>query len=262
MLRDYAFFHGIFKRAFMIVSRLLVVTFSLKAQGFPIEGESLVRVQSASGACLQEPDVGSDAGSEPGKKSEAIVSVKQFSNGNNRYFVVTLSSHLEVTTVPGIRNYDLKRCTIDLDIQLGLGDRLDSFELNALGRYQVSERGVSRLTMSHKVGTNYSRRFTGFYSLSGGSPAQGTLFDPNERALVTVDQLPRDAQVCGAHLPWTVSYFLSANQPSEDRSGVTSVALGGGVPSTADNPFMVRECGDTACLGVIKIKQCMRSEES
>jgi hypothetical protein len=180
------------------------------------------------------------------------VNVKQF--GSEYYVHAFFNDSMFISTDPGSKNFDSKRCTLDLKLIMEPGYRFDSFTFTVDGAYQISDQGTVRVTISNTLGHGPAFRTTGFFSLSGGSNVQGELVPGGFAGSVFSHQLEESLVQCGSQIPLEVSLFATATQPNSDTSGVTFVQLDEGRSSISTLPYEV--CQGTYCVGKLTVQKC------
>lgn len=154
------------------------------------------------------------------------------------------------------KTFDKKRCTLNYDLAVAPGYKFDFFEFSVDGSYQTSERGVGRLTVSHRAGNAPAVRTTGFYARSNGDLPGGELLPGGFSGAINRDQLDGQYQNCGAQIPLETSVYATTNQPSDDRSSNTVIDLDESVSSGSATKFPAPVCQGYFCFCKIKVKRC------
>jgi hypothetical protein len=171
------------------------------------------------------------------------------------YFVkVYFNGSMITMTDPGVKNFDSKRCTIDLSLQLDPGFQFESFTFAVDGTFKVSDQGTGRITVSNTIGNAPAIRNTGFYSLASGSNVQGDLLQGGFSGTILANQLDPSFQHCGSKIPLETSVFTTVTQPSTDLSDMTYIDLDEAKSVTTTLPQEV--CAGGYCLGKINVKNC------
>lgn len=141
---------------------------------------------------------------------------------------------------------DRKRCTMNYQVDLPYGHKLDFFQFSVDGTYQVADTGAARLTVSHRVLNGKSVRTTKFFKGNGHFRDA----DINDfTGDITYFDLERKYQRCGAEIPLETSVHMHVTQSTNDH-GYTALVLDEGVTSGDSNPGYIKFCK-------IKILPCL-----
>ncbi|WP_141732780.1 hypothetical protein [Oligoflexus tunisiensis] len=138
--------------------------------------------------------------------------------------------------------YQKRRCTLDFKLSVHPNYQIDVFDFAVDGIYNLSEKGIARLTVSHRVGNAPSVRETVFFSQANGSPVAGDI--TNFVGSIFGYQLQNYGSCGASGIPLETSVYASATQPSSDE-GLTQIDLDQGVSATQ---------GYTICK--VKVKPC------
>ncbi|HYX32697.1 MAG TPA: hypothetical protein VE954_06255 [Oligoflexus sp.] len=161
---------------------------------------------------------------------------------NGEYYIKAFFDGSMNAIADGESKYQKRRCTLDFKISVAPNFQIDVFDFAVDGVYNLSENGVARLTVSHRVANAPSVRQTAFFSRGNGSPAAGDI--SNFVGSIFGYQLQNYGSCGASGIPLETSVYATATQPSGDQ-GLTQIDLDQGVSSTQ---------GYTICK--VKVKPC------
>ena len=182
---------------------------------------------------ISEPTVNEDC-----DKDSEIKVVEE----NGEYYIKAFFDGSMNAVADSVTTYQKRRCTLDFKLSVAPQYQIDAFDFAVDGVYNLSEHGVARLTVSHRVANAPAVRETKFFSQASGSPVAGDI--TNFVGSIFGYQL-QNYSSCGASaIPMETSVFVTATQPQGDF-GLTQIDLDEGNSSTQ---------GYTICK--VKVKPC------
>jgi hypothetical protein len=182
---------------------------------------------------ISEPQVNDDCAQE----SEIKV-VEE----NGEYYIKAFFDGSMNAIADGESKYQKRRCTLDFKLSVAPNYQIDVFDFAVDGVYNLSENGIARLTVSHRVGNAPSIRETVFFNRAQGSDPAGDI--SNFVGSIFGYQLQNYGSCGASGIPLETSVYASATQPAGD-TGLTQIDLDQGVSSAQ---------GYTICK--IKVKPC------
>ncbi|MES2504951.1 MAG: hypothetical protein V4534_08755 [Myxococcota bacterium] len=136
------------------------------------------------------------------------------------YFI---AAFFPIQAVADAELVEKKSCRAVYQIKFADGFKQDGFEFPIDGHYQLSEHGIARLNISHRIANNTSARTNKYFSIARGDPTEADIKELS--GTIAPEELPAIYSKCGADISATMSVYAAAVKPVMDQARITSIGL-------------------------------------